>query len=174
MSRESTDSLKMRLLRDPEVQMMIRMRAFEIYQIRGNHPGSQAEDWFQAEMEVLSFLIEEENRLAAESAPRRARKTVAGVELAMSPGDATDPESLGGWPAEAPPPPKPKTRKTGTGAGAKSPSARAKTASAPGTAKKTTARSAKKAAPATAGKTASGAKKSAGRKGQSKKEDESQ
>lgn len=62
MTRESIEELKARLLRDPEVQTMIRMRAYEIYRIRGQQPGRQAEDWFQAQGEVLEFLIEEESR----------------------------------------------------------------------------------------------------------------
>lgn len=62
MTRESIEELKARLLRDPEVQTMIRMRAYEIYRIRGQEPGRQAEDWFQAQWEVLEFLIEEESR----------------------------------------------------------------------------------------------------------------
>lgn len=67
MTRESLEELRGRLLRDPEVQTMIRMRAYEIYRIRGEEPGRQAEDWFQAQGEVLEFLIEEESRHAAES-----------------------------------------------------------------------------------------------------------
>ena len=66
MTRESIEELRARLLRDPEVQTMIRMRAYEIYRIRGEEPGRQAEDWFQAQGEVLEFLIEEESRHAAE------------------------------------------------------------------------------------------------------------
>ncbi len=66
MTRESIEELRARLLRDPEVQTMIRMRAYEIYRIRGQEPGRQAEDWFQAQGEVLEFLIEEESRQSAE------------------------------------------------------------------------------------------------------------
>jgi len=66
MSRESIEELRARLLRDPEIQTMIKMRAYEIYQLRGGEPGHQAEDWFQAEGEVLEFLIEEESRRTAE------------------------------------------------------------------------------------------------------------
>ena len=42
MSRESTEALKARLLRDSEVQMMIRMRAYEIYQMHGGQAGRSA------------------------------------------------------------------------------------------------------------------------------------
>lgn len=67
MTRESTEELRERLLRDEEVRSMIAMRAYEIYKLRGQEPGRQAEDWFQAENEVLRFLIEEESRRANES-----------------------------------------------------------------------------------------------------------
>jgi hypothetical protein len=67
MSRESIEELRARLLRDPEIQTMIKMRAYEIYQLRGGEPGYQAEDWFRAEGEVLEFLIEEESRRTAET-----------------------------------------------------------------------------------------------------------
>ena len=66
MTIESTEELRARLLRDQEVQEMIRMRAFEIYRHRGGAPGGHAEDWFQAESEVLHFLIEEESRRVVE------------------------------------------------------------------------------------------------------------
>jgi len=67
MSRESIEELRARLLRDPEIQAMIKMRAYEIYLLRGQEPGYQAEDWFRAEGEVLEFLIEEESRHTAET-----------------------------------------------------------------------------------------------------------
>src|SRR5581483_8277583 len=103
MSRESTDALRARLLDDPEVQLMIRMRAFEIYQMRGGHPGDPAGDWFRAESEVLAFLIDEENRRAAEEAPTPVPETVAGVELVSSPAETADPEtSVGAWSATEP------------------------------------------------------------------------
>lgn len=61
MSRESLEELRERLLRDERAQQLIRMRAFEIYKLRGEHPGGEAHDWLQAESEVLTFLIEEES-----------------------------------------------------------------------------------------------------------------
>ncbi len=67
MSKESKDALRHRLLGDPQVQTMIRMRAFELYQMRGREPGHEREDWFTAEGEVLEFLIHEENRRNANS-----------------------------------------------------------------------------------------------------------
>jgi len=62
MTRESIDELRERLLRDDQVLDMIRMRAYEIYQMRGNEPGREAEDWFMAEVEVIGFLIDQESR----------------------------------------------------------------------------------------------------------------
>lgn len=75
MSKESTDAQRRRLLGDPQVQTMIRMRAFELYQMRGREPGHEREDWFTAEGEVLEFLIHEEERRNAD-----ARASVAGME----------------------------------------------------------------------------------------------
>lgn len=67
MSKESLKELRERLLRDELAQELIRMRAFEIYTLRGGQPGGEAHDWFQAEGEVLTFLIEEESRRASGS-----------------------------------------------------------------------------------------------------------
>lgn len=61
MSNESLNELRERLLSDEHAQELIRMRAFEIYSLRGEQPGGEAHDWFQAESEVLKFLIEEES-----------------------------------------------------------------------------------------------------------------
>lgn len=66
MSRESLEELRERLLREEHAQELIRMRAFEIYRLRGEQPGGEAHDWFQAESEVLTFLIEEESQRASE------------------------------------------------------------------------------------------------------------
>lgn len=103
MSRESTEALKARLLGDSEVQMMIRMRAYEIYQMHGGQAGGPADDWFRAESEVLAFLIDEENRRSAEEVQGVSPETVAGVELAARPDEASDPEtSIGAWSATEP------------------------------------------------------------------------
>jgi hypothetical protein len=67
MSRESLEELRERLLRDEHAQELIRMRAFEIYRLRGGQPGGEAHDWFQAESEVLTFLIEEESSRTSNS-----------------------------------------------------------------------------------------------------------
>jgi hypothetical protein len=62
MSKEDLDERREELIRDERVRQMIRVRAYEIYQMRGPQPGGQAQDWFQAENEVLSFLIADESR----------------------------------------------------------------------------------------------------------------
>jgi hypothetical protein len=67
MSRESTEELRQRLLRDERVRELISRRAYEIYVMRGGHPGGEGHDWFQAESDILSILIEEESRRASES-----------------------------------------------------------------------------------------------------------
>jgi hypothetical protein len=107
MTRESIEELRARLLRDPEVQTMIRMRAYEIYRIRGEEPGRQAEDWFQAQWEVLEFLIEEESREAVQvvhamaasptgaPAPEPIEQPARPVEQTASGGESKD--SLGVW-----------------------------------------------------------------------------
>lgn len=55
------------MLRDERVRELISRRAYEIYVMRGGKPGGEGHDWFQAESEILSILIEEESRRAAES-----------------------------------------------------------------------------------------------------------
>lgn len=67
MSRESIEELRQRLLRDERVRELITRRAYEIYVMRGGKPGGEGQDWFQAESEILSILIEEESRRDAES-----------------------------------------------------------------------------------------------------------
>ena len=67
MERESIEDIRRRLLKDEQVQTLISMRAYEIYQMRGGQPGSDAEDWFRAEHEILTFLIQEEARREAYS-----------------------------------------------------------------------------------------------------------
>ena len=62
IKRESVEALRARLLADEQVHTMIEMRAYEIYRLRGGAPGQEAEDWLQAEGEILKFLMEEEAR----------------------------------------------------------------------------------------------------------------
>ena len=57
MKSDSLEELRQRLLRDGSVQEMIRVRAYEIFLMRGVLPGGPAQDWFQAEGEVLAFLL---------------------------------------------------------------------------------------------------------------------
>ena len=61
MTRESLEELRKRLLGQQSVQQMIQIRAYEIYRMRGGHPGEEAQDWFHAEGEVLAFLIAHES-----------------------------------------------------------------------------------------------------------------
>ena len=62
MKRESAEELRARLLADEQVHSLIAMRAYEIFELRGGTPGREAEDWLQAETEILRFVIEEELR----------------------------------------------------------------------------------------------------------------
>ena len=64
MKRESTENLRRRLLQEEQVQIMISMRAYEIYKMRGSEPGHDAEDWFRAENEILYILDTRKNRAA--------------------------------------------------------------------------------------------------------------
>lgn len=80
MSRESKEELRQRLLGDHQVQQMIAMRAYEIYLQRGGEPGREADDWFMAESEVLSFLIDEESRRAAERDEQATDATAQNAE----------------------------------------------------------------------------------------------
>jgi hypothetical protein len=57
MTTESLEELRERMLRDQGVREMIRARAYEIYRMRGLQPGGAVQDWFQAESEVLAFLL---------------------------------------------------------------------------------------------------------------------
>lgn len=68
MTREKVEDLRERLLRDEQVQRLIRMRAYEIYKQRGGAHGSPTEDWVRAEGEVLAYVIEEETRRRSQEA----------------------------------------------------------------------------------------------------------
>jgi len=92
MTRESLEELRKRLLGQQSVQQMIQIRAYEIYRMRGGHPGAEAQDWFHAEGEVLAFLIAHES----------ARED-----------DKHDAESPDAAPASATQPATPATRKSG-------------------------------------------------------------
>ncbi|MBV8856964.1 MAG: DUF2934 domain-containing protein [Acidobacteria bacterium] len=60
---------------------VIAQRAYELYQLRGAHPGREFEDWLEAEREVLSA-----HAPAAEEAPARkpARKRAAKTPAATT------------------------------------------------------------------------------------------
>ena len=72
MTSENFGELRERLLREEKVQQMIRARAYEIYRMRGGQPGGEALDWFQAEGEVLAFLVADESRRADEKDAQRS------------------------------------------------------------------------------------------------------
>jgi hypothetical protein len=62
MKLESTEELRALLLADEQVHSLIAMRAYEIFLQRGGAPGHEADDWFQAEAEILTIVIDEEIR----------------------------------------------------------------------------------------------------------------
>ena len=93
MTMESLEELRNRLLREERVQLMVRTRAYEIYQMRGGLPGWESHDWFQAESEVLTFLIALESRLedektAVETTPAMAAPQAPSVSKAPVTGQA--------------------------------------------------------------------------------------
>jgi len=71
MNRENLEEIRARLLNEERVQHMVRVRAYEIYQMRGGQPGWEAHDWLQAEGEVLAFLIANEFNRHDEEQPQR-------------------------------------------------------------------------------------------------------
>ncbi|MEK6289341.1 MAG: DUF2934 domain-containing protein [Acidobacteriota bacterium] len=77
MTTENLEELREQLLREERVQQMVRARAYEIYQMRGGQPGWESHDWFQAEGEVLAFLIADESR-------REDEKTIAETAAATT------------------------------------------------------------------------------------------
>lgn len=81
MTTESLEEHRQRLLRDENVQEMIRARAFEIYHMRGVQPGAVAEDWFQAESEVLAFLLAHHPEEVAEEEVEQIAATPAADAL---------------------------------------------------------------------------------------------
>jgi DUF2934 family protein len=60
---------------------VIAQRAYEMYQLRGGYPGSEFEDWLEAEREVLSAFSP---ATAAPSAPKPARKRAAKTPAATA------------------------------------------------------------------------------------------
>lgn len=68
MNTEGLEQLRQRLLGDEHVRSMIEIRAYEIFQQRGGEQGHEVENWFQAEGEILAFMIEEESTRHVEAA----------------------------------------------------------------------------------------------------------
>jgi hypothetical protein len=84
MARETLESLRERLLGEHSVQTMIRMRAYEIYQMRGGQPGGEAQDWFHAEHEVLAYLIANESEQGDEQAEDQPIDELVAQDIALS------------------------------------------------------------------------------------------
>ncbi|MEK6325084.1 MAG: DUF2934 domain-containing protein [Acidobacteriota bacterium] len=82
MTMENLEELRDRLLREDRVQQMVRARAYEIYEMRGGQPGWDSHDWFQAEGEVLAFLIAHESRREKE---KTAAETTRGASAPQAP-----------------------------------------------------------------------------------------
>lgn len=51
------NELRELLLHDSGVQEMIRLRAYEIFQMRDGEAGDPDQDWYDAEAEVLALLL---------------------------------------------------------------------------------------------------------------------
>lgn len=77
MTTENLEYLRARLLSEERVLEMIRVRAYEIFQMRGPQHGGAAKDWLDAEGEVLTFLIAQESRLTDQN---DAAKAVTAVD----------------------------------------------------------------------------------------------
>jgi hypothetical protein len=60
MKRESAEEIRERLRNNENVRSMIQARAYEIYLTRRGASGGEFEDWVQAEIEVLAFLVAQE------------------------------------------------------------------------------------------------------------------
>jgi hypothetical protein len=73
MNREGIESLRQCLLADEAVRKMIAMRAYQLFENRGQVHGFDQEDWHQAENEILSKLIAGE--LAVADTPVRVSIT---------------------------------------------------------------------------------------------------
>lgn len=60
-----------------DLSSVIAQRAYELYQLRGAHPGREFEDWLEAEREVLSSSPASEEQPAPKPARKRAAKSPA-------------------------------------------------------------------------------------------------
>jgi len=100
MNKDSLQELRDRLLREDKVQHMIRVRAYEIYRMRGPQPGAPASDWFQAESEVLSFLLANESLRLDERGSEKTKESASASEHGEQPSALKKPKSPS--PARAP------------------------------------------------------------------------
>lgn len=107
MTMESLEELRDRLLREERVQLMVRTRAYEIYQMRGGQPGWESHDWLQAETEVLTFLIALESRLEDE---KTVAETIPAAPALEAPAVSEAPLTGQAAPGKAPATKKPKSR----------------------------------------------------------------
>ena len=123
MKLESTEELRARLLADEQVQSLIAMRAYEIFLLRGGAPGHEADDWFQAEAEILTFVVGEEiRRSEALSSPEEpATVEMTTPPLTLPSYDTTEKrmEIFVSVETEAPPSAQPATLAASAGGGSK-------------------------------------------------------
>lgn len=85
MKEQDVEQLRERLPADREVQEVISLRAYEIYQSRGCANGCDLDDWLRAENEVLAALTE----------PKAPDLTAGSTPAAVKTGDTTrQPEAL--------------------------------------------------------------------------------
>lgn len=120
MTTESFEELRQRMLSDADIREMIRARAYEIYRMRGLQPGSAAHDWFQAENEVLAFLLAHQDEQVTEprSEPVASPST---IEPSSDPAAADSSTELSPQPAA---PKKPRQRSASRAISAKKPTTR--------------------------------------------------
>jgi len=100
MNKDDLQELRERLLREDKVQYMIRVRAYEIYRMRGAQQGAPTSDWFQAESEVLSFLLANESLRLDERASEKTKGSAFASEHGEVPSARKKPNSPS--PAKAP------------------------------------------------------------------------
>jgi len=121
MNNESKEELRRHLLGDQQVQKLIQIRAFQIYELRGGAQGSEADDWFAAENEIISILIEEKERqirqaqasmnLATDQVGSTIQPAAPTPESHSQPGDLAPPISGGAeFQADTPAPKKAASR----------------------------------------------------------------
>ena len=69
-----------------DLRGVIAQRAYELYQLRGGHPGREFEDWLEAERQVLSTFSNGTTPTAAGEPPlpRPARKRAAKTPAAAT------------------------------------------------------------------------------------------